>query len=138
MKRTLTILSVALVALMLSSCVESSKKYQALQKENESLMAQNASIQKDFETTMGIINEVENNLLHHSINCYADIELYFENPEKYGYEYSDITWGDFITIDEYDEEKDYYQSQLNELLTIDYESLQGDDRRSGFNNNYFV
>ena len=62
MKRTLTILSVALVALMLSSCVESSKKYQALQKENESLMAQNASIQKDFETTMGIINEVENNL----------------------------------------------------------------------------
>lgn len=47
---------------MLSSCVESSKKYQALQKENESLMAQNASIQKDFETTMGIINEVENNL----------------------------------------------------------------------------
>ena len=62
MKRTLTILSVALVALMLSSCVESSKKYQALQKENESLMAQNESIQKDFETTMGIINDVENNL----------------------------------------------------------------------------
>lgn len=62
MKRTLTILSVALVALMLSSCVESSKKYQALQKENEALTAQNASIQKDFETTMGIINDVENNL----------------------------------------------------------------------------
>ena len=62
MKRTLTILSVALVALMLSSCVESSKKYKALQQENETLMAQNASIQKDFETTMGIINEVENNL----------------------------------------------------------------------------
>lgn len=47
---------------MLSSCVESSKKYQALQKENEALTAQNASIQKDFETTMGIINDVENNL----------------------------------------------------------------------------
>jgi DNA repair exonuclease SbcCD ATPase subunit len=62
MKRTLTILSIALVALMLSSCVESSKKYQALQKENEALAAQNASIQKDFDATMGIINDVENNL----------------------------------------------------------------------------
>ena len=62
MKRTLTILSVALVALMLSSCVESSKKYQALQKENESLIKDKADLQKDFETTMGIINDVENNL----------------------------------------------------------------------------
>jgi predicted nuclease with TOPRIM domain len=62
MKRTLTTLSAAFVVLMLSSCVESSKKYQALQKENEALTAQNASIQKDFETTMGIINDVENNL----------------------------------------------------------------------------
>ena len=62
MKRTLTILSIALVALMLSSCVESSKKYQALQKENESLIQEKESIQKNFDATMGIINDVENNL----------------------------------------------------------------------------
>ena len=74
------------------------------------------------------LNEVENNLLHHSITSYADIEILFENPEKFGYEYTDVTWGDFITIDQYDEEKAYYQSQLNELLTINYETLQGDDR----------
>ena len=47
---------------MLSSCVESSKKYQALQKENESLMQEKANLQNEFETTMGIINDVENNL----------------------------------------------------------------------------
>lgn len=74
------------------------------------------------------LNEVENNLLHHSITSYADIVILFENPEKFGYEYTDVTWGDFISIDQYDEEKSYYQSQLNELLTINYETLQDDDR----------
>jgi chromosome segregation ATPase len=47
---------------MLSSCVESSKKYQALQKENETLMQEKETLQKDYETTMGILNDVENNL----------------------------------------------------------------------------
>ena len=74
------------------------------------------------------LTEVENDLLHHSITSYADIEILFENPEKYGYTYDEVSWGDFITIDQYDEEKAYYQSKLDELYTIDYESLQGDDR----------
>jgi len=62
MKKTLTIVSVALVALVLSSCVESSKKYQALLAEKESLVAENQNMENEFNATMGILNEVENNL----------------------------------------------------------------------------
>ena len=62
MKKTLTFLSVALVALLLSSCVESSKKYQELLAEKETLVVENQSIETEFNSSMGIINEVENNL----------------------------------------------------------------------------
>ncbi|MBR4430673.1 MAG: DUF885 family protein [Clostridiales bacterium] len=74
------------------------------------------------------ISEVEMDILHHSITCYADIEILFENPEKYGFEITDITWGDFTSIDQYDEEKAYCQEQLDKLLEIDYNSLNDDDR----------
>ena len=62
MKKVLTFVSVALVALLLSSCVESSKKYQALLAEKESLAVENQNLENEFNATMGIINEVENNL----------------------------------------------------------------------------
>ena len=62
MKKVLTVLSVALVALVLSSCVESSKKYQALLAEKEALAVENQNLENEFNTTIGIINEVENNL----------------------------------------------------------------------------
>ncbi len=62
MKKVLTILSVALVALVLSSCVESSKKYQTLLAEKEALAVENQNLENEFNATIGIINEVENNL----------------------------------------------------------------------------
>lgn len=62
MKKTLTILSVALVAFMLSSCVESSKKYKQLLAERDSLVLQNANIEKDYNAALGVISEVENSL----------------------------------------------------------------------------
>ena len=62
MKKVLTVVSVALVALLLSSCVESSKKYQALLAEKEALAVENQNMENEFNATMGIINEVENNL----------------------------------------------------------------------------
>lgn len=62
MKKTLTILSVALAALLLSSCVESSKKYKALVAEKETLVVDNQKMKNDFNATMGLLNEVENNL----------------------------------------------------------------------------
>jgi len=62
MKKTFAILSVALVALVMSSCVESSKKYQALLAEKEALVVENQTMENEFNATMGILNEVENNL----------------------------------------------------------------------------
>ena len=62
MKKVLTVVSVALVALLLSSCVESSKKYQALLAEKESLAVENQNMENEFNATMSILNEVENNL----------------------------------------------------------------------------
>ena len=62
MKKVLTVLSVALVALVLSSCVESSKKYQTLLAEKEALAVENQNLENEFNATIGIINEVENNL----------------------------------------------------------------------------
>ena len=75
-----------------------------------------------------LLSEVENNILHHEINCYADVEILFENPEKFGFDIKDATWGDFITVDQYPAEKQFYQEQLVKLLTINYDTLQGDDR----------
>ncbi len=62
MKRTLTILSVALVAFMLSSCVEKSKKYQQLLAEKNNIVVENQNIEKEYNAALGIINDVENNL----------------------------------------------------------------------------
>lgn len=62
MKKTLTILSVALVALMLSSCVEKSKKYQQLMAEKNAVVLENQNIEKEYNAALGIISDVENNL----------------------------------------------------------------------------
>ena len=62
MKKTLTILSVALVALMLSSCVETSKKYQQLLAEKDAVVLENQNIEKEYNAALGIISDVENNL----------------------------------------------------------------------------
>ena len=62
MKKALTIVSVALVALLLGSCVESSKKYQTLLAEKEALAVENQNIENEFNSSMGIINDVQNNL----------------------------------------------------------------------------
>ena len=62
MKKTLTILSVALVAFMLSSCVEKSKKYQQLMAEKEAVVLENQNIEREYNAALGIISDVENNL----------------------------------------------------------------------------
>lgn len=62
MKKTLTILSVALVALMLSSCVEKSKKYQQLMAEKDAVVLENQNIEREYNAALGIISDVENNL----------------------------------------------------------------------------
>ena len=75
-----------------------------------------------------VLSDVEYAIMHHEINCYADVEILFEKPEDFGFDIKDVTWGEFTTTDDYDEEKQFYQTQLDTLLTIDGESLSGDDR----------
>lgn len=75
-----------------------------------------------------LLSAVEMDILHHEVNSYSDITLLFENPEKYGFDTSVVSWGDYISVDEYDDEKAFFQEQLDRLLTIDYNSLTGDDR----------
>jgi len=62
MKKTLTIVTIALVALMLSSCVENSKKYQALLAEKQAVEVEKADVENQYNAAIGIINDVENNL----------------------------------------------------------------------------
>lgn len=69
MKKTLTILSVALVAFMLSSCVEKSKKYQQLLAEKDAIVLENNNIEKEYNAALGIISDVEN-----SLNAIRDAE----------------------------------------------------------------
>ena len=74
------------------------------------------------------LSEVEMDILHHEIDCYADVEILFENPAKFGFDIKDATWGDLTTVDQYPAEKQFYQTQLDKLLAINYNSLQDDDR----------
>ena len=75
-----------------------------------------------------LLSDVEMDIIHHTISCYADVEMLFDKPENYGFEITEVSWGDYISIDDYDEEKAYYQEQLDKLLSIDYGSLKDDDR----------
>ena len=75
-----------------------------------------------------LITEVEWDILHRQIGCYANAEIFFENPEELGFVFDDITWGDMGSTDDLEEEKDFYQTQVNKLLTIDYTSLKDTDR----------
>ena len=76
-----------------------------------------------------LLAEIELAAIQHSITCYADADIVFENPENYGLTFDEITWGDFTCgIDGYPEEKAFYDEQLEKLYTIDYESLDTDDR----------
>ena len=59
MKKTVFILVLAALAMSMSSCVESSKKYKALQAERDSLAVAASNATTDFETSLQTINEIE-------------------------------------------------------------------------------
>lgn len=62
MKKICLFLSVAVLALSFTSCVEKSKKYQELQAENAKLTAQNQTMEAEYNQAVATINEVENSL----------------------------------------------------------------------------
>ena len=59
MKKTAFILVLAALVTGMSSCVESSKKYKALQAERDSLAVVASNATTDFETSLRTINEIE-------------------------------------------------------------------------------
>jgi len=77
---------------------------------------------------LSVLSSVENSVIHHKLNCYSDVELYFDKPEDFGFDIKDVTWGDITPIEDFDDEKAFYQEQIDKLLQIDYNSLSGDDR----------
>ena len=74
------------------------------------------------------LSAVETEILQHEITSYADAEILFENPQKYGLKIEGVTWGEFTTEEDYAKEKEFYTKNLERLLAINYESLSGDDR----------
>ena len=59
MKKVLTVLAVALVAISLGSCVESSKKFKDVQAKNEELTKANQELQKNNADNQKVIDQVE-------------------------------------------------------------------------------
>ena len=59
MKKTTFIVSVFVLLMGLSSCVEDSKKYKALEAERDSLMVVASNVTTDFEASLQTINEIE-------------------------------------------------------------------------------
>lgn len=59
MKHIKVILGIAMVALVFTSCVESSKKYKTLAAERDSLAVVAANVTTDFEASLQTINEIE-------------------------------------------------------------------------------
>lgn len=76
-----------------------------------------------------LLDQVETEYLQHYVDDYADIEIYFKNPEALGLECDDVSWSDVdITADDYPEEKAFCSGELEKLYTIDYSTLDDDDR----------
>ncbi len=59
MKSIASFFSLLLIAFAFTSCVENSKKYQALEAERDSLMTVASNVTTDFESSLQTINEIE-------------------------------------------------------------------------------
>lgn len=75
-----------------------------------------------------LLNEIELEFLRSELTNYVDVTLMLEDYEALGIEYDGITYGevDFedITLEDFEEDLDW----LEQLYSIDYESLEGNDR----------
>ncbi len=73
-----------------------------------------------------LLSEVELRVIGSTVDCYIDAVLDFEHPENYGINIDDVTWGDFWVENVPD--NDFIDGVLQDLYSIDYETLEGDDR----------
>ncbi len=74
-----------------------------------------------------LLDEIEHEYIQMVISgSYVNACILFEDVESMGYEISDVSWGSIM--DETEESSDYTESVLEQLYSIDYESLDFQDR----------
>lgn len=74
-----------------------------------------------------LLDQIERDLLNDSLSAdYVDYKIMFDDPSAFGIEPSDVTWGEF-DLDPTDDIA-FVQEKLDLLYTIDYESLDYQDR----------
>lgn len=73
-----------------------------------------------------LLDEIELEVLRNQLTSYADIELLFENPEDFGLSWETVSWGEINLTD--DEDIAFINNILEQLYSIDYESLDEQDR----------
>ena len=75
-----------------------------------------------------IVDACEAQLITYNIDCYADADILFQDPEALGIDVSDVSWGDgYTSIEEYEEKKEFYEGILEQLYTIDSSTLDRED-----------
>ena len=81
---------------------------------------------RDANDTFDLLDEIELEVLRNQLSSYADIELLFENPEDFGLSWETVSWGEINLTD--DEDIAFINNILEQLYSIDYESLDEQDR----------
>lgn len=80
------------------------------------------------EEAAQIISDCELALIQDGINSYAWAKIYFEDPEAYGIDLSDVSWGPGnCDIESSEEDEQFYDDILEQLYSIDSTSLSEDD-----------
>lgn len=73
--------------------------------------------------------DIEMDLLSESLTSYADLIILFDDPEAFGFEVDDISWGDVdFSIETCEEDLEDAGEYLERLYALDYESFDFDDR----------
>ncbi len=75
-----------------------------------------------------LLNEIELDVLRSYVDNYVDADLLLEDSSAFGFEFDEISFGN-VNLDEVTEEDmEEYFDWLDQLKTIDYESLEENDR----------
>lgn len=78
------------------------------------------------QEALDLLDSLETDFIQYICSDYIKAVIYFDEPEAYGVSLDNPSWGDVISDPA--EDNAFYQGIIDELLTINYEDLSGDDR----------
>lgn len=81
----------------------------------------------DGDEAIELLNEIEAEVLSDAVDNYVDAVILYEDYEAMGIEIDDVTWGDY-SVGDNEENLEFYRDIRDRLLTIDVDSLEGQDR----------